>query len=90
MELALNPGGKSGPSASVYNCLDLGRVKVLLDIDGHGIEHATLDSSSLTQFQEEDSDGVEYRDQPKYRRIRASLQHQASAEVFRCTSVAIQ
>ena len=41
MELILNPGRKAGPLALVYRRLDLCRVKVFLDIDGQGIEHAT-------------------------------------------------
>ena len=41
MELILNPGRKADPSALVYDRLDLGGVKVFLDIDGQGIEHAT-------------------------------------------------
>ena len=40
LELIFNPGRKCGPLTLVYSRLDLCRVKVFLDVNGHGIEHA--------------------------------------------------
>ena len=37
IELTLNPRRKGGLSALIYRRLYFGRVKVFLDVDGHGI-----------------------------------------------------
>jgi hypothetical protein len=47
IELMFDPGGKIGPSTFVYSCLDFRWVKVLLNIDGNGVEHAPLEPYAL-------------------------------------------
>ena len=75
-ELVLNPGGEVGPLPLVYSGLHLCWMKVLLNINGQGVEHETPTLSLRPALlEEENSDGVENRNQPKNRSVRAPLQH---------------
>jgi hypothetical protein len=56
-KLTLDSGRKSGPSDLVYGRLDLGRMKIFLDIDRQGVEHGTR-TSGPTLFEEKDGDGI--------------------------------